>query len=265
MSIIDWDLWQMIKKKRMATSNQRDFLVLLQDILNIGIEQDDKLTLFGKTVRTSPDAGFPIWSLSSWDTVVEETLARLKSPEFTPKTLHAIGHDPMTHVVISLGRFMEFWTHDLTLYERQKWWSSGQGKSIHYAYKMDEEDLDRVSCPRKRVSLRWVKSTRSCEALHQLPQEISVNSLLLRIIAEMSNCVPGEVIGHIGQVYIQEQDIMKARDFLRQEVQPLPSLRINTEFWPTQSGECGVGPLSQDPQSIAQNANLGDFTLIYPL
>jgi hypothetical protein len=24
---------------------------------------------------------------------------------------------------------------------------------------------------------------------------------------------------------------------------PLPKLNINTEFWPTESGECGVGPI----------------------
>jgi hypothetical protein len=27
------------------------------------------------------------------------------------------------------------------------------------------------------------------------------------------------------------------------EPYPLPTLNINTEFWPTESGECGIGPL----------------------
>jgi hypothetical protein len=29
---------------------------------------------------------------------------------------------------------------------------------------------------------------------------------------------------------------------------PLPQLNINTEFWPTESGECGVGPV--DAQAV---------------
>jgi hypothetical protein len=32
------------------------------------------------------------------------------------------------------------------------------------------------------------------------------------------------------------------------EPYPLPTLNINTEFWPTESGECGVGPL--DAQAV---------------
>jgi thymidylate synthase len=32
---------------------------------------------------------------------------------------------------------------------------------------------------------------------------------------------------------------------------PLPTLNINTEFWPTESGECGVGPV--DAQAVFNN------------
>ena len=38
---------------------------------------------------------------------------------------------------------------------------------------------------------------------------------------------------------------------------PLPTLRINTEFWKTESGECGVGPLNTNLQGFESD----DFTL----
>jgi thymidylate synthase len=38
---------------------------------------------------------------------------------------------------------------------------------------------------------------------------------------------------------------------------PLPTLRINTEFWKTESGECGVGPLNTNLQGFEIN----DFIL----
>ena len=30
---------------------------------------------------------------------------------------------------------------------------------------------------------------------------------------------------------------------MHRELYPLPKLNINTEFWPTESGECGEGPI----------------------
>jgi thymidylate synthase len=38
---------------------------------------------------------------------------------------------------------------------------------------------------------------------------------------------------------------------------PLPTLRINTEFWKTESGECGVGPLNTNLQGF----EIDDFIL----
>jgi hypothetical protein len=38
---------------------------------------------------------------------------------------------------------------------------------------------------------------------------------------------------------------------------PLPTLNINTEFWNTQSGECGVGPLDTNLQGF----EISDFEI----
>jgi thymidylate synthase len=42
----------------------------------------------------------------------------------------------------------------------------------------------------------------------------------------------------------------------------LPTLNINTEFWPTESGECGVGPLHSDIDVLIKNMQITDFEII---
>ena len=42
---------------------------------------------------------------------------------------------------------------------------------------------------------------------------------------------------------------------------PLPKLRINTEFWPTESGECGVGNLSSDITHLLKCMKIEDFQI----
>ena len=42
----------------------------------------------------------------------------------------------------------------------------------------------------------------------------------------------------------------------------LPKLNINTEFWPTQDGECGIGPLHEDIGVVINNMQITDFEII---
>jgi thymidylate synthase len=46
------------------------------------------------------------------------------------------------------------------------------------------------------------------------------------------------------------------------EPYPLPKLSINTEFWLTKSGECGVGDLTDDIDSLIKSINIEDFEIL---
>jgi thymidylate synthase len=46
------------------------------------------------------------------------------------------------------------------------------------------------------------------------------------------------------------------------EPYPLPKLEINTEFWPTESGECGIGNLVSDIDFLIQNMQIEDFQMV---
>jgi thymidylate synthase len=72
---------------------------------------------------------------------------------------------------------------------------------------------------------------------------ISSYALLLTIIAKEVNMVPDELIGNLGDCHIYLNQIEGVKEQIGREPYPLPTLNINTEFWPTESGECGIGAI----------------------
>jgi thymidylate synthase len=76
-----------------------------------------------------------------------------------------------------------------------------------------------------------------------LPFNIASYGLLLEIIAKAVNMVPDELIGNLGDVHLYSNHIEQAEEQISRTSFPLPKLNINTEFWSTEGGSCGEGPL----------------------
>jgi thymidylate synthase len=76
-----------------------------------------------------------------------------------------------------------------------------------------------------------------------LPFNIASYGLLLEIIAKAVNMVPDELIGNLGDTHLYLNHIEQAEEQISRIPYELPKLNINTEFWPYEGGECGVGPL----------------------
>jgi thymidylate synthase len=55
--------------------------------------------------------------------------------------------------------------------------------------------------------------------------------------------VPDQLIGNLGDVHLYSNHIEQAREQITREPFPLPTLNINTEWWPYEGGESGEGPL----------------------
>jgi thymidylate synthase len=132
----------------------------------------------------------------------------------------------------------------------------------------------------RAISLMW--NQRSVDTFLGLPFNIASYGLLLEIIAKAVDMVPDQLIGNLGDTHLylnhldqakeqigremtweeQVQWVMKNTDvelenlYIVEEIAkdstpkrtrqpfPLPKLNINTEFWPTESGVCGVGPIN---------------------
>jgi thymidylate synthase len=95
--------------------------------------------------------------------------------------------------------------------------------------------------PQRAISLMW--NQRSVDTFLGLPFNIASYGLLLEIIATSVNMVPDELIGNLGDVHLYNNHIEQAKEQIDREPFELPKLNINTEFWPYEGGECGVGPL----------------------
>jgi thymidylate synthase len=98
--------------------------------------------------------------------------------------------------------------------------------------------------PKRAISLMW--NQRSVDTFLGLPFNIASYGLLLEIIAKVVNMVPDELIGNLGDVHLYSNHIEQAKEQISREPFELPKLNINTEFWPTEGGECGVGNISAD-------------------
>ena len=147
--------------------------------------------------------------------------------------------------------------------------------------------------PTRAISLMW--NQRSVDTFLGLPFNIASYGLLLEIIAKAVNMVPDELIGNLGDVHLYSNHIEQAKEQIGREMTweeqvqwvmkntdvemenlhiteevfkdttpkhtrepyPLPTLNINTEFWQTESGECGVGPLATNLLGL----DISDFTL----
>jgi len=97
------------------------------------------------------------------------------------------------------------------------------------------------SIPKRAISLMW--NQRSVDTFLGLPFNIASYGLLLEIIAKAVNMVPDELIGNLGDVHLYSNHIDQAREQLTRQMMTMPKLTINTEFWPTETGEAGLGEI----------------------
>ena len=164
----------------------------------------------------------------------------------------------------------QFYTRELSFEERK-----GLVKPIPNLF--THEDCDAINLPKRAISLMW--NQRSVDTFLGLPFNIASYGLLLEIVAKSVNMVPDELIGNLGDTHLYSNHIEQAKEqigrkFTEEEIQehlmqsgmdalmidararyidnlpkktrepyPLPTLNINTEFWPTESGECGIGAI----------------------
>jgi thymidylate synthase len=125
----------------------------------------------------------------------------------------------------------------------------------HFSFQCYSHEKD----GKRYLSLAW--NQRSVDVGLGLPFNIASYGLLLEILAKATNMVPYELIGNLGDCHLYSNHIEPIQEQLTREPFNLPTLNINTEFWPTQSGECGVGELTDNVDSLIRNMEIGDFTL----
>jgi thymidylate synthase len=134
----------------------------------------------------------------------------------------------------------QVYTRELSLEERLEIFIKSQNLK-EYEGEV-QEIIDMNNTPKRAISLMW--NQRSVDTFLGLPFNIASYGLLLEIIAKIVNMVPDELIGNLGDVHLYSNHIEQAKEQINREPFELPTLNINTEFWPYESGECGIGPIN---------------------
>jgi thymidylate synthase len=142
----------------------------------------------------------------------------------------------------------QVYTRELSIVEREMYWRNNMGmKDIQFMlYSLDGEEglhkeYDKQNVPRRAISLMW--NQRSVDTALGWPFNVASYGLLLELLGKMVNMVPDELICNLGDVHLYANHLEGAKEQISRTPYELPKLNINTEFWPTVSGECGVGPL----------------------
>jgi thymidylate synthase len=107
-------------------------------------------------------------------------------------------------------------------------------------------EYDGYGIPQRAISLMY--NTRSQDLPLGTPFNIASYGLLLTILGKMVNMVPDELIANMGDCHIYLNQVDGVKEQLTREPYELPQLNINTEWWPTESGECGIGNI--DAQAV---------------
>jgi thymidylate synthase len=139
----------------------------------------------------------------------------------------------------------QVYTRELSLEERIRIYALKEGQTYEEFvtnWNTDEqwlEDLSDTNIPTRAISLMW--NQRSVDTPLGLPFNIASYGLLLEIIAKAVNMIPDELIGNLGDCHIYRDQVDGVKEQITRHSFALPTLNINTEFWPTESGECGIG------------------------
>ena len=202
-----------------------------------------KWELTNKMDPTHPDRPMLKWNIEGIDQV-QNLINDLKTnPDSRRLIVSAWNVGELDQMVLPPCHYgFQVYTRELSLEERKQIFEDRKYVCDLWPFNGDwHGEYDGFGIPRRAISLIW--NQRSVDTFLGLPFNIASYGLLLEIIAKAVNMVPDELIGNLGDVHLYSNHIEQAREQLTREPYSLPKLNINTEWWPTESGECGVGPL----------------------
>lgn len=115
----------------------------------------------------------------------------------------------------------QVYTRELNLDERIDIYNEGvnpMSRSSDYFH----EHMDVYGIPRREISLMW--NQRSVDTFLGLPFNIASYAMLLELLAKECNMIPGQLIGNLGDVHLYNDHLNQAKEQIRREPYPLPSL-----------------------------------------
>ena len=125
----------------------------------------------------------------------------------------------------------QVYTRELSLEERMNYWFKNNKPNRDVCDSVDESSeeeqhkyFDGANVPARAISLMW--NQRSVDTFLGLGFNIASYGLLLLMLADEVNMVPDELIGSLGDVHLYLNHIEQAKEQIRREPYPLPSVHV---------------------------------------
>jgi len=184
---------------------------------------------YNKSGRTDGSLG-PIYGKQwrDWSGIdqMETLIENLKTnPDSRRLMVNAWNVSELSDMVLPPCHYgFQCYTTEMPFNERLGYWTSSIGKDISYGKRFDEQDLDALNVPKRRISLMW--NQRSVDVFLGLPFNISSYGLLLSLIADEVNMVPDQLVGSLGDTHIYNNHIEQVKEQLRNEPYELPTIHL---------------------------------------
>lgn len=117
------------------------------------------------------------------------------------------------------------YTRELTWDEQVKWVMKNTDVEWENFYIVEE--IAKKSTPKRAISLMW--NQRSVDSCLGLPFNVASYGLLLTILGKITNMVPDELIGNLGDTHIYLDHVNGAKEQIERSSFSLPKLIINDD------------------------------------
>jgi len=222
--------------------------------------------VFGMQMRFNMEDGFPAMTTKklAWNSVVSELLWFIEGSNDERRLAEILykTRDQSKKTIWTANAEADYWKPkakfegDLGRIYGVQWrkWKSPEGKEIDQlanAIKMIKEDptsrriivnawnageLEQMALPpchaffqffvaEKKLSLLMYQ--RSCDMFLGVPFNIASYSLLLNIVAQVTNLKAGEFVHTLGDAHIYHNHIEQVKEQLKRKPFPLPTLKLN--------------------------------------
>lgn len=136
----------------------------------------------------------------------------------------------------------QVYTRELTLEERFTYWfhKKEPNRTVVDELENSPEEhqhnyFDKVGIPKRELSLKW--DQRSVDVPLGLPFNIASYGVLLLMLADEMNMVPGELIGYLGDTHIYMNQIDGVKEQLKREPYELPTVFIRDGMYSCSLGD----------------------------
>lgn len=125
----------------------------------------------------------------------------------------------------------QVYTRELTYSERYSlWFSRNYETGMEYDESIipDFENKYYEKTPERAISLMW--NQRSVDTFLGLPFNIASYGLLLTLLGKLTNMVPEDLIGNLGDTHLYLNHIEQAREQIERKSSELPNVKLNFDF-----------------------------------